>query len=125
MSNDQVKVFGFIMTASLALSGGAATLGHRFLGTGAADSGGGVFHGLMYGSATVLLLLIVGAPLLAGRLGESTGQARGRLLAMAITEGAALLGLVAAAFAGESLWAIALALVGILVLQRLTWSEAG
>jgi len=116
-SRPPVRLIGGALMASVVVLAGVALALPRLVGP-MDGSPAGFLSTLVYLSAGSLLVLALAGPALARRVGSAEDRAQGTVVAMALTEGMAVVGIVPAGLMAEPVWVLALALTGLVVILR-------
>lgn len=111
-----VRLLGLALMASVVVMGGVGLALPRLVGP---LGGTAVLAVLTYLSAAALLGLALTGPGLATRLGSNGREAQGVIVAMALAEGMAMAGIMAAGLAAQPLWVLALTATGLIVILRI------
>lgn len=117
MQAAQVRLLGRLFMAGVVLMTALAVAAARFMD----PSSEPVFLWLIYVSAAALVLLTVAGGTLARRLAGTQGP-QGIVVALALTEGTAMLGLVSSALSGQAPWAGGIGLLALVIMGRLVGS---
>ena len=78
---------------------------------------------LVYAAAAVVVLLMATGPALASRIGAGRSDGMGKIVIMALTEGSAALGVLAAGLVRQTAWIVALAAAAVFVLFRVATKD--
>ena len=113
MEAPQVRLLGRLFMAGVVLLTALAVVAARVV----EPMEDPVFHWLIYGSAGALVVLAVLGGTLAHRLAQTHGP-QGHLVALALTEGMAMLGLVSSALSGQAAWAGGIGALALVLMGR-------
>ena len=114
MEAGQVRLIGRLFMAGVVLMTALAVGATRMM----EPLGEPVFHWLIYVSAAGLVALAVTGGMLARGLTAGNGTP-GIVVAMALVEGTAMLGLVSGALSGQAAWAGGIGLLALVIMARL------
>lgn len=114
MEAGQVRLIGRLFMAGVVLMTALAVGATRMM----EPLGEPVFHWLIYVSAAGLIGLAVTGGMLARGLTAGNGTP-GIVVAMALVEGTAMLGLVSGALSGQAAWAGGIGLLALVIMARL------